>query len=118
MRPLYKDRQSKKYWFEAAAKYGDLDKQLSNYNYYIRFVHENNRYPNKDEYILYLYNKQQNREENKMDTLPKEVIGMINQMFEDYQKVLKNIDVREFKKLTYNSMPKDIRGNLDGSNRF
>lgn len=122
-RPFTVDRKEKKHWLVCSEKkWGNLDKQISNYNYFIRFVHEVGCYPTKDEFIEYTSEKQANKEHNPVDTLPKQTRLFVKTVFEDYEKVLgkdfANVSPLEFKQKTYQSMRECDRIQLDGSNKI
>lgn len=122
-RPVIIDRKLRKHWLICSEqKYGPLNKQLSNYNYFIKYVHEFNAYPDKQTYLKYIATKQANKEENSMDTLPKHIIIFTDNAFANYETVLgpnfKNVTPHKFKYVTYDSMPKLDRARLDGSNNI
>jgi hypothetical protein len=121
-RPVVMDRASRKHWKECSeARYGDLKKQISLYNYFIKFVQEMGRYPeSQDEYILYTYDKQRAREDGgAVDTLPVHMVTFVTQLFANYEKVLgegfRDVPASEFKRVTYASMRETDRKFMDGS---
>jgi len=121
MRPYVIDRKEKKFWKECAEKfYGPLDKQISNYNYFIQYVMENDYYPTREGFIYYTAKKQANRELNTRDTLPLYTVPFVDGMFNDYEQVLgkdfKDVSVADFKRLAFASMREEDRKKLDGSN--
>jgi hypothetical protein len=124
-RPVVIDRKLRKHWVECSEiKYGPLKKQLSNYNYFIKYVHEFGSYPTKQEYLKYIALKQSNREDecNRMDTLPRQTISFVDCMFENYEKLLgkgfSNVSAGQFKRVTYDSMTEIERARLDGSDKL
>lgn len=119
-RPYTYDRKLKLHWLTCTEKkWGPLNKQISNYNYFIRYVHENDEFPTQEKFIKYTASKQANRESNAMDTLPKQTVLFVKKMFEDYEEVLgkdfKNFTPKEFKTRTYESMREVDRIAMDQS---
>lgn len=119
-RPYVIDLKKRKHWKECSEKfYGPLSKQLSSYNYFNKFVMENNSYPSKQEFIKYLASKQSNKEEGAIDTLPSAILHFVDSVFIDFEKVLgkdfKDISPSEFKRRVYNSMKEEDRIKLDCS---
>lgn len=120
-RPFTKDRKEKTHWLTCSEKrWGPLNKQISNYNYFIRYVHEFGSYPTQEEFIKYVASKQANRESEAMDTLPNKEVLFVKKMFDDYEEVLgkdfANVTPHAFKTRTYESMREEDRARLDGSN--
>lgn len=116
-RPYTFDPKNKTHWKKLSEeKFGPLDQQLSSYNYFIKYVHEFNEYPNRQEFIKYLANKQENRELKK-DTLPMYVVDFVEDVFSSYEKVLgkdfKDVKVNTFKEVTNSSMPQKTRPLLE-----
>jgi hypothetical protein len=121
MRPFVIDRKHLKHWKECAEKlYGPVDKQISNYNYFIQYVMEKGVYPTQKEFIFYTAAKQANREVNKIDTLPAVTMIFIPGLFSNYEDVLgkdfKDVPASTFKKLAFQSMREEDRKKYDGSN--
>ena len=119
-RPYVIDRKLYKHWKTCCeARDGPLNKQISNYNYFIKFVHEFHKYPTKQEFYNYLSNKQSGRLDGAMDTLPKLIVSYVDSLFKNYEVVLgiefTNVDPHEFKKVTCASMPENVRKQMDGS---
>lgn len=71
----------------------DPNKRMSYYNYFIKYVKENGKYPSKDEFILFLQSKQANRFVCPLDTLPEFVMEHVDDLFKEYTKVLHNFTV-------------------------
>lgn len=122
-RPYTVDRKQKLHWKTCTEKrWGPLDKQISNYNYFIRYIHEMGKYPTQEEFIKYTASKQANRESGAMDTLPKKQVLFVKKMFEDYEEVLGknfvNVTSHDFKTRTYESMREVDRKLLDGSDKL
>lgn len=120
MRPYVIDLKLRKHWTICSEKiYGPLDKQISNDNYFIRYVDEYHCYPSKREFYLYIESKQANRLGNPVSTLPKMIAVFIDSLFQDYEEVLgvnfNKVPSSKFKELASNSRKEDIRGLLDGS---
>uniref|UniRef100_A0A915EKR5 Uncharacterized protein n=1 Tax=Ditylenchus dipsaci TaxID=166011 RepID=A0A915EKR5_9BILA len=66
MRPYVFDLEKQEHWKNCAESIygGPIDKQLSTYNYFIKFVIEHGTYPsNKHTFTKYLSTKQANRKE-------------------------------------------------------
>jgi len=119
-RPYTVDRKQKLHWKTCTEKrWGPLDKQISNYNYFIRYVHEMDKYPTQEEFIKYTASKQANRESNAMDTLPKKHSLFVKKLFEDFEDVLgknfANVTPHDFKVRTYQSMREVDRLQMDSS---
>lgn len=122
-RPVVIDRKLRKHWLACSEqKYGPINKQLSNYNYFIKYVHEFNAYPDKQTYLKFISSRQANKEENPMDTLPKHILIFTDNMFKNYESILgpdfKNVSPEKFKYVTYDSMTEINRAQLDGSNNI
>jgi hypothetical protein len=124
LRPFVIDRRDHKEWkVRSEAMFGPLDKQIHNYNYFIQFVFEKNRYPDsEEEFILYTLAKQSGREVNPVDTLPMYQLEFVHGLFTDYTAVLgpkfANVPVVEFKRITWESMREADRAKIDGSDKF
>lgn len=94
MRPYISDHTSKE--------------QLFAYNYFIKFINEQDKYPTKDEFLKWMADKQEN---DAIDTLPKEVAFMVHNLSLAYSKVgiylddpdSNTISVKRFKKLSSKS---------------
>jgi hypothetical protein len=123
-RPNVIDRESRKHWSEcSAARYGPLKKQISLFNYFIRFVQDRNRYPtSQDEFIFFLAQRQAGRLDGPMDTLPSNIRAFVRQLFDIYERVLgsgfSNVTPGTFSSVTETSMPENVRKELDGSNHL
>ncbi len=110
-------------WSVAAEKNGPLNKQLSAHGYFIRYVQEYKAFPNKDNFIKFMAAKQQSR--FGIDTLPEQVVGMVDAIWLDYEPVLgkdfglpgqtDKVPVDEFIRLAQEGMSLDTRGVIDGS---
>lgn len=120
-RPYVNDTRDKKYWkTRSESMYGPLDKQISNYNYFIQFVFAHSRFPqSKQEFIVWVLEKQKNKEHNPVDTLPKYEMEFVDGLFADYEAVLgpnfSETSPEEFKKRVWMSMRETERAKLDGS---
>ena len=118
--PYVIDRKTKKHWLDCVVEnFGS--RYISLYNYFIRFVTELDRYPEMEEFIEYVANKQANREDgNAVDTLPAGALFFVKDVFANYEKVLgKNfVDVppHQFKSVTGFSRSRIEQAILDGSN--
>ena len=120
LRPYMTDRQNGLVWEKSAdIVYGQLSGLLSANHYFIRFVEDNNKYPTRDEYIKYMFIKQQNKGVNPKDTLPKRLDEFVDEILEEYQKVLgsnyENISVEDFLKTTQASLYKNNRELMEKS---
>jgi hypothetical protein len=84
LRPYYIDPIKHKLWEQCVEElWGcSLDKTISLKNYYIRFVLDNNKFPDRDEFIEYIYDKQRNKESNPCDTLPQYTIAFVDDTIE------------------------------------
>lgn len=121
-RPVVIDRAARQHWAVCSvARYGPLKKQVSLYNYFIRFAEDHVRYPaSQDEFIVYLARKQAAREDDRaMDTLPAHIRSFVDELFRNYERVLgagfANVPVAEFIAVTNASRPEDRRKVKDGS---
>lgn len=113
LRPYTIDRREKKYWKDVSEKlYGPLENQLSANNYFIRFVEEKERYPSKEEFMLYMAEKERLKEVGARDTLPSVLVEIVENIFSRYEKVLGkpfSLDPKEFKRRTALSRSRDTR---------
>ena len=116
MRPFLYDQKSHLHWKTCSENiHGPLNKQLSTYNYFIRYVSGYLKYPTKNEFVKFLADRQNGREV-PVDTLPAQVLSFVDEMFEDYYKAgLKDISPAEFKDRTLKSIKAEDRGRMDGS---
>lgn len=113
LRPYTIDLVKHKHWKICCEEiYGPLSKQISNYNYYIRYVMDNDKYPTRQEFIEYVAAKQENKE-NPLDTLPKRMNEFVNNLFSNYEPIIGNMSTHEFKRITYASMSKEERAKMD-----
>lgn len=107
---------------ESERIYGPLSGQVSAYNYFRRYVEEKKDYPTVNEYIIFIADKEANKEFNPKDTLPEYLMVHIDALFRDYKKVLgenfEKICVYDFIELSRNSMPIDKRPTLDGTDKL
>lgn len=121
MRPFVRDVRDRKRWNERAIEmYGPLDKQIHNYNYFIQFVFDCGLYPqNQQQFIMWVLERQKNREFNPVDTLPKYQLAFVDGLFRDYEAVLgknfEKVPVEGFKKRAWAGMREADRAKLDGS---
>lgn len=120
-RPYVIDRKERKKWNECAEKrYGPLKGQCCNFKHFIDFVFQKDRYPvTIEEFMLYVAEKQANREMYPLNTSPKYQLQFITGLFADYEAVLgKNfgqVSVEEFKRRASAGLREVDRANLDGS---
>lgn len=85
LRPYSIDPSSKKKWLVAAEeKFGLLAGQISAYNYFIRYVSEENKFPSQEEFIRWLAEKQTQREVDPKDTLPKSILTIVHNLFNSF----------------------------------
>lgn len=109
-RPYIIDREKNEHWLVCAeATYGPINKQLSSFNYFCKYVFEFASYPTKEEFIKYMAERQRNRE-NPFDTLPYYTLDFVDTLFDDYEAVLglgfSNVSpssfiAKAYKKMTY-----------------
>ena len=123
MRPYYIDRIKKLNWKLCAEQVsGPLHKQISLYNYFIRYVIETTKYPTKEEFIHYISIKQAMKAYDPMNTLPKHILFYIHQLYSKYERVLgvafQNVLASEFKAIVCASMNVEDRCRMDGSILF
>jgi hypothetical protein len=95
-RPYKNDVVSGRPWQEEAeiTHGGPINKQVSCYNYFGKFICDTDRYPLKSELILYMAHKEKNR---GMNTLPKLITQFVDDLFEAYQPIIDTITPKEFK---------------------
>lgn len=121
-RPMSYDRKQKTHWKISAEKDIPLEKQISNYNYFIKYVSEHNKYPNKEDFIKYIYAKQSNKENNPLNTLPFFITRFVDDMFCNYETVLgtnfDKISAQQFIHVTSINMDKNVRISNDNSEQF
>lgn len=87
-RPYLVDPVKNEHWLKCAEEiYGPINKQLSGYNYFCKYVQEYGAYPTKEDFIKYLSERQANRE-TPFDTLPGHTLLFIDTLFSDYEAVL------------------------------
>lgn len=85
LRPYSIDPSSKKKWLVAAEeKFGPLAGQISAYNYFIRYVSEENKFPSQEQFIRWLAEKQTQREVDPKDTLPKSILTIVDNLFNSF----------------------------------
>ncbi len=122
-RPVVMDRVKHKEWLECAQErlgITDMRQQLSMYKYMISFVHEHGAYPSRDAYIEFVARKQAAREDGgARDTLPEFMAEYTAELFANFETVLGTgfgtVPAAEFVRVTRASMPRDVRGQMDGS---
>lgn len=120
-RPVVVDRKRRMHWAAASEEcFGPLSRQISLYNWFIKFVLEHQEYPTTDGFVSFLAKKQAHREDgNAKDTLPADIITMVDTLFANYETVLgmgfADISVHEFNTVAYGSMREVERAQLDGS---
>ena|SRR5579885_242760 len=118
-RPLYR-KQGRKWSELAIERYGRIENTCCNFKYFIDFVFRYNKYPeNIEEFIIYVAERQANREVNPVDTLPRYQLGFTRSLFRDYESVLgknfQDVTVQEFKKKVLESTKPEDRVKLDGT---
>ncbi len=87
-RPYIIDRKTQHHWLICSEQiYGPINRQLSSYNYFAKYVQEYGTYPTKEQFIKYMADKQANRE-NAFDTLPSFIPLFVDVLFSDYEAVL------------------------------
>jgi len=124
LRPVVMDRRRRLHWTACAVEiFGPLDRQISLYNWFIKYVMENGAYPTRSGFIAFLSSKQANREDGKAkDTLPANILYQVDIVFQNYENVLgvgfADVTPLEFKTTAYASMREVDRVELDGSNRI
>lgn len=119
MRPFYIDKHKNKEWFLCAEeKYGPLNKILSAYNYYIRFVQDNNSFPNKEEFLIYMYEKQRNKEFNPMNTLPKYVTTTADDVLLSYQEAFNTYKILYHTDITVNKFLELVNLSMNAKRRL
>ena len=64
--------------------FGPLSGQISVYNYFIRYVTEENKFPSKEEFIKWIAEKQAQRENDRKDTLPMHIATTVDNLFEGF----------------------------------
>jgi hypothetical protein len=101
-------------WEQAAAKHGPLDKQPSLHAYYVKFVHEHNRFPSEADLIEYAAARQLSR--FGMDTLPEFTRQMVSAIFDDFAGAgVDKFTPAEFNQIVRDGTPLVRRPILDGS---
>jgi hypothetical protein len=127
MRPMARvrssiDAQVVDWEVEATRVFGPVSGQISAYNRFRLYVAEEKSYPTKDEFILYCARKEANSDVRPRNTLPAHFSQTVNRLFLDFEAVLgvgfQNVTPRTFNTLTYNSMNKETRSNIDQSDRL
>ncbi len=118
MRPYTMDRKKHKPWNVCAEEqYGPLSKQIHNYNYFVQFVMEYEKYPSKEQFLKWTAAKQANRKENTADTLPRYALTYIDELWKDYENTIGqnfcNMHPALFKLLALKSMRKEDRIRLE-----
>jgi hypothetical protein len=94
MRPYLFDQSTGKPWnVQSEISNGcSVDKQLHTTKYFAEYVVNKNKYPNREEFIQFMADKQLSSMNNIM-TLPIQVVGFADSVLDDYAKVLgKNFD--------------------------
>lgn len=85
LRPYSIDPVSKNKWQDAAEeKFGPLSGQISAYNYFIRYVTEEEKFPSLEELIKWLVEKQTQRQIDPKDTLPESISTTVNDLYDSY----------------------------------
>ncbi len=120
MRPLLINEKNKHYRQVAEEKFGcPINKQLSIFNYYQRFVQEKEIFPSEDDLIRYMADKESNKEIIPRNTLPKYVRVMVRELIEIYASVIKgaNLSVDNFVTTVKKSRSVKKRLELEDSTR-
>jgi len=114
-RPYMVDPKQKKFWKKCSEEIsGPLNKQLSGYNYYIDYVNSKNAYPDTEDFIKYVAEKQKNCERH-IDTLPARAYDILDSVVQSYKIMLENVSVGKFICLTNISRSRKMRTEIDGS---
>jgi hypothetical protein len=115
LRPYLNDPATERPWEECAVeKHGPLDKQMSNYNNFIKFVARFKKYPTRDEFIVFLYNKYR---EAGITTMPITIVENVESVFDDYRAVLgadfSKVSPNDFIEITDSSCCRERRENME-----
>lgn len=88
-------------------KYGPLAQQLSLHQYFVRYVCDNLDYPEADELLWYVVEKQNRK---KIYTLPTQIIEFIEATLNEYNEVItkENLSAQQFKQRVKQSLKKEI----------
>jgi hypothetical protein len=78
-RPLTHD-ENKIHWKIQANEYSPIEKQLNAYKYFINYVYRYKSFPNKKQFLVYMYD----REKTRRDTLPENTHKIIDDVFDNY----------------------------------
>ncbi len=112
-RPYTYDTVTKEHWKICSERlYGPLSKQVSCYNYFIRYVNEKDSYPTQNEFIKWMSEKQYNR---GIKTMPINIIQDVKELFEDYNNIMVTITPKEFKNITEKSRCKENRIKMENN---
>jgi hypothetical protein len=117
-RPFMISPLNRKEWkVSAEQKYGPVVKQLSAFNYFIRYVTEFKVYPTNDQFIKFLSDKEAHKESGRRDTLPRYLVMSVKDVFDSYEKVLGTnfslVTPEKFIEVTTLSMPAITRGDIE-----
>jgi len=92
---------------------------LSVYQHLINFVKQNNRFPTLNEFILYLREVVQNRQNNPCNTLPTNILEFVSGVLNDYYEFcgvnFSTITVAEFISITEKSRDKEKRLQMENA---
>jgi hypothetical protein len=112
-RPYYMVNQET--WKTVAEKCWNIpcDNLLSGTKYYINFVETYEKHPTCNEFIIYMYNRVNQREINKVSTLPEKIVDIAESIVNDFFEVRELYDVKEFIKRTQDSLRSEDRIRLE-----
>ncbi len=92
LRPYSVDPVSKKAWLVSAEeKFGKISGQISAYNYFIRYVTEESKFPSEEEFIKWMAEKQAQRGTDPKNTLPMCIMHTVNSIFNSYTEVISKL---------------------------
>lgn len=96
-------------WLDNAIKIYGYDLFSTN-NFFGKYVFENNKYPTKDELLNYIFMYHSTRDKK---TLPICVEQFVNEVFIDYEDIIKTIDPTVFAERWEKSVHKDLRARIE-----
>ena len=86
MMPYTYDQTTGSHWKTASEKlFGPLNSQIYAYIYYCNLVKKLNRYPTKNEFIIFIYKRMKSR---GIDTLPKNIETIVDAVFISYHDIV------------------------------
>lgn len=111
LRPYTIDRIKNKHWLECSEElHGPVSKQLSTNNYFIEYVTTKRMYPpSKEDFMVYMYQRQLGRLENSTDTLPMYTWNFVDCLYNRYANVLNTMSPYEFARIAEASRDKQDR---------